>query len=155
MRIAFDIDGVVLDMNLALLRAADLMGDKKTRDETNKYYYLSRKLQLNPLDFLAEEDELYLITGRNRRYLEITMNWKNKYFPKAKLILLDHVEPGNETIIEDWFIKQARLKASVLRQENIAVYFEDTPEVVRELRKLVPNCLIIQYGGRGYDREIT
>lgn len=154
MKIGFDIDGVILEMDVAMLRAADLNEDKRIKDELNKYYYLTRKIQLNPIDFLAEGDELYLITGRDRRYLDLTMKWKNKYFPNAKLILLGHVEPGNETIIEDWFIKQARLKASVLLQEEIDVYFEDTPEVVRELRKLCPEVVIIQYGGREFDREI-
>lgn len=154
MRIAFDIDGVVLEMNLSMLRAADLEGDKKIKGEINKYYYLFRKIQLNPIDFLADDDELFLITGRSRRYLEATLNWKNRYFPKATLILLGQEEPGKETIIEDWFITQARKKAAALIQNKIDVYFEDTPEVVKELRKLCPNISIIQYGGRISDRTI-
>lgn len=148
MKIAFDIDGVILEQDLAMLRSIDVESNRKNRETISRYYYLHRKLQLNPIDYLADEDELYFITGRNEKYADITKKWQQKYFPQAKLIILNHVEPTRSTILEGWFVKQARLKAKALKENNIEVYFEDTAEVVSELRKLCPDIKIIQFGGR-------
>ena len=155
MRIGFDIDGVVAEQHLIILRMIDMDSDLDRKDELFKYYYLHRRIEVNPIDFLAEEDELYLITGRSKKYWNITTEWKNRYFPKAKLVMLGQIEPEEDTEMEKWFVEQARMKAKALEKYDIDIYIEDTPEIVRELRKMNLKCLIIQYGGRIFDREIT
>lgn len=149
MRIAFDIDGVILDIDLGLIRTIDFIEDEKKRAEASLFYYTLRKPQINPCDYIHEDDELYIITGRDEKYRDITERWVKKYYPMAKLIILGHEEPNPDTNLEKWFIKQARKKAEALIENKIDVYFEDTPPVIREMRKILPQTIkVIQYGGR-------
>jgi len=146
MRLGFDLDGIIIKNNLAILRLIDLIEDPEKRREVSKYYYKQQDILLDPLKFLLEEDELYIITSRNRIYREETEALVKKYFPSAKLIILDHVEPHLLLDLKDWYKKQAELKAKVIKKEGIEVYFEDIPQVVRYLRNLCPNTKIICFG---------
>ena len=49
--------------------------------------------------------------------------------------------------VESWLEGQAEKKAKIL-DEKVDVYFEDSPDVVKYLRKYCKKCLIIHYGGR-------
>jgi len=146
MKLGFDLDGVIIKNNLAILRLIDLIEDPKKRKEISKYYYKQQDILLDPLKFLLEEDELYIITSRNRIYKEETESIVKKYFPLAKLIILNHVEPHLLLDLKDWYKKQAELKAKVIKELGIEVYFEDRPQVVRYLRNLCPNTKIICFG---------
>jgi len=146
MKLGFDLDGVIIKNNLAILRLIDLIEDPKKRKEISKYYYKQQDILLDPLKFLLEEDELYIITSRNRIYKEETESIVKKYFPSAKLIILNHVEPHLLLDLKDWYKKQAELKAKVIKELGIEVYFEDRPQVVRYLRDLCPNTKIICFG---------
>jgi len=150
MRVGFDIDGVILDIDLAVIRLIDFLPDKKLRKEASKFYYALRRPLLNPLDFLHEDDELFIITGRPIEYKEITEKWAKKYFPKAELIILGSEKFGDTDVeVPDiWYVKHAKRKAKAINDNKIEVYFEDTAPIVKELRKLCPNTKIIQYGGR-------
>jgi len=147
MNIAFDIDGVVLDIDLGLIRSIDHEHRPEIKDELWHFYYAKRDLQLNPNDFMHDGDKLFLITGRNIEFTKETVGWKERYFPTATLVMLDQNIPEAEEGVEEWFINQARMKAKALKKYDIDIYFEDTPAVVKELRKLV-DIPIIQYGGR-------
>jgi hypothetical protein len=50
--------------------------------------------------------------------------------------------------MQDWLVELAKVKAKVLNNLGIDVYFEDTPEVVEVLRNLCKNTKVIQYGSR-------
>ena len=63
MKIAFDLDGVVLHQEMYSLKAIDSVQNEQERSELMRYYYTRRSIQLNPIDFLADEDELFFITG--------------------------------------------------------------------------------------------
>ena len=101
-------------------------------------------MQLNPLDFVDETDELYFITGRNDCLTEITQKWVKKYFPMAKLFILDI----GAKEIHNFSELQANLKQKIINENQIDVYFEDNPTVFSLLRKLCPNTKIIHYGSR-------
>jgi hypothetical protein len=146
MNIGFDLDGVIISQDIAMLRLLDRLNlDGKVRDEIAYFYYISRTLQLNPLDFIAENDTLFIITCRSKKYSCITQWFITKYFPTCKLLILNHVEPTNieKNMLDNWFSRQAKLKASIINKYNIDVYFEDTPEVVKYLRMMCPKCRII------------
>jgi len=150
-RIAFDIDGVLVDLDLNILGMIPEISNislEKRLNLFNRFYYSNRPLNLNPLLFLHKDDELYFITGRNKAYQKITKEWKNKYYPQAKLIILDHEEYSNDKSYARWLKKQAKLKAKALKKYKIDVYFEDSPIVVQELRRLCPKVKILQYGER-------
>ena len=148
MKVGFDIDGVILKIDLGLIRAIDMIDDVDKRNEVSKYYYGQRERQLNPLDYMYEDDELFIITGRAPCYKEETKKWVKKYFPMAKLIILGEEEDFANCVLDNWFEKQSIMKAGAIKKYYIEVYFEDTPDIVRRLRELCPKCKIIQYGGR-------
>jgi len=146
MKIGFDLDGVVVKNNLTILRMIDLIEDPVKRNDISKYYYKQQEIQLDPLDFILEEDELYIITSRSNKYRKETEYLVNRHFPSAKLIIVDLVEPHLLFNLKDWYKKQAELKAKVIKENRIDVYFEDRPQVARYLRKFCPNCKIICFG---------
>ena len=147
MRIAFDLDGVVLNLDLAILRWLNYIKDEHIRDDIMKYYCYHKTIQLNPLDYIAEGDELYFITGRDPILSDITQKWTRKYFPMANLIMVQVEQPTIEVSI-DWLDQQAKGKAVVINEKQIDVYFDDNPSVVAKLRQMCPNTKIIKYGGR-------
>ena len=49
---------------------------------------------------------------------------------------------------KEWGLIQAERKAKALNDNNIDVFFEDAPDVVKHLRRLCKNTKIVQYGGR-------
>ena len=148
MKMAFDIDGVAVNQDLVALREIDLCTDPEKRKALNYCYYINRLNQINLYDYLSAGDELYLITGRNLEFAAITKKWQEKYYPNAHLIMTNHSMPTPDTNIQDWLVEQAKVKAKVLNNLGIDVYFEDTPEVVEVLRNLCKNTKVIQYGSR-------
>jgi hypothetical protein len=155
MKIGFDLDGVVLEQDMAILRMIDL-ADEKKQEELAHYYCNKRTMQLNPIDYLADGDDLFFITGRSIWNEAITIQWAKKYFPMATVIVTRVAHPKNDTVImcsnygkdDSWNRLQAERKSDVIHANGIDVYFEDNPEVVKILRKLNPNTKVIQYGGR-------
>lgn len=154
MKVGFDIDGVIVPINLAIIRLLDYIGPSIGKEAVAniwKFYVGDRKIQLNPLDFLSEDDELFIITGRDTIHEEATVKWAKKYFPQAEVIVVynDSTEELSAKEVEEkWYVKAAKKKARILNHLKIDVYFEDTAPVVRELRKMCPDTKIIQYGGR-------
>ncbi len=158
MRIAFDLDGVVLQQDMYSLKAIDACKNERKRSELMRYYYARRSIQLNPIDFLADDDELFFITGRSVLVEELTKKWAKKYFPMATVIITRTILPSKDNELmtknyvndgkKEWSLIQAERKAKALNDNNIDVFFEDAPDVVKNLRQLCKNTKIIQYGGR-------
>ena len=158
MNIAFDLDGVVLQQEMYSLKAIDSTENEQERAELMRYYYARRSIQLNPVDFLADDDKLFFITGRSILVEDLTKKWAKKYFPMATVITTRTILPSSNNDLmtknyvnngkKEWGLIQAERKAKALNDNNIDVFFEDAPEVVKNLRQLCKNTKIIQYGGR-------
>ncbi len=158
MKVAFDLDGVVLHQEMYCLRAMDSCKNEEERSELMRYYYARRSMQLNPIDFLADDDELFFITGRSILVEDLTNRWAKKYFPMAIVINTRTVMPSSDNELmtknyvndrkKEWSLIQAERKAEALNDHKIDVFFEDDPNVVKHLRHLCTNTKIIQYGGR-------
>lgn len=157
-RIGIDIDGVVADIDLPILRLIDTVEDKEARKNIDKYYYSYRKVELDPqLISNFTGDKVILITGRPEWLRDITIDWlrRNK-IRYDKLIICDHAAPFGQFSkeeLDEWFKGLAIKKAEVLKREGIEVYFEDTPDTVKWLRELCPNIKIIQYGLRDLKQQ--
>lgn len=158
MRIAFDLDGVVLHQEMYSLKAIDSVQNEQERAELMRYYYSRRSIQLNPIDYLADDDELFFITGRSVLVEDITRKWAKKYFPMATVITTRTILPSSDKDLmtknyvkdqtKEWGQIQAERKAKALNDNNIDVFFEDAPDVVKHLRQLCKNTKIVQFGGR-------
>src|SRR5664279_665339 len=96
MRIAFDLDGVVLHQEMYSLKAIDSCENEQKRSELMRCYYSHRSIQLNPVDFLADDDELFFITGRSVLIEDLTKKWAKKYFPMATLIATRTILPSSD-----------------------------------------------------------
>jgi len=152
MRIGFDLDGVVTKTSIALFRTADRLGKEASTDVYN-WKFKENKMLLNPIDFMVfEDDEFYIVTSRTNEAREITEKWVNRYCPHVKKLVMlnDDIPDENATQKEimEWLEQMAKSKAKVINEENIEVYFDDSPYIVKKLRKLCPNCKVINYGGR-------
>lgn len=158
MKIAFDLDGVVLHQEMYSLKAIDSCRNEEERSELMRYYYARRSIQLNPIDFLADDDELFFITGRSILVEDLTNKWAKKYFPMAKVIATRTMIPSSDNELmtknyvndrnKEWSLIQAERKAKALNDHKIDVFFEDDPNVVKHLRRLCASTKIVQYGGR-------
>ena len=151
MKIGFDIDGVLTDINVATLRIMDnLQDDAKISAE--QWYYRERKPLLDPRLMCDKKDEIYVITGRPERVKDITKEWIKFYYPQAKLFFASPhmgVITGNTAKeIKQWCIDKLLTKVAKINELGIDVFFEDESEGIDELRKACPKCKIIKYGGR-------
>ena len=142
MKIGFDIDGVIVPLSEIEIRVVHEFPNLE------RIYYDTRKIQLIPQDYLCNDDEAYIITGRRAALIPQTKAWHEKYFPNIPLIILS-VEPyTSDEGIDDWMQRSAVEKSKKINELGLDIYFEDMPMTVRALRKLCPNTKIIQYGGR-------
>ncbi len=152
MKFGFDLDGTLCNSDITLLRMIDQMTPEQ-REAIEEWYYLDREPKLNPEDFLGEDDEYIIITGRSKKVELITHEWVEKYCANCKKLFIVDLGPAygctNGQVLH-WSKKQARLKSKIINREKVEVYFEDNGECVKELRKLCPKCKIVQFGGRFY-----
>lgn len=122
---------------------------EKKRKLAEPYYYREQKPLLNPELFLASGDEYIVITGRSKGLLADTEAWLKKFCPNYKKLIMANLGPCYDDInVEDWSKRQAELKAKIINEEKIDVYFEDNGTCADYLRKLCPKTKIIQFGGR-------
>jgi len=151
MKIGFDLDGVLCDLDISILRCIDFISDPDMRRSAEEYYYKCRKPLLNPYYFLSEEDEGYIITARPLYLEEITRKWVKQFYPTFPLIILGHTPPfgiTDEKEIRKWLKREQLMKkVEKIKELNLEIYIDDTPSLVVELRKLCPNTKIIKFGG--------
>jgi len=135
MTIGFDLDGIICDINIFEL----VLSEKLSFVES--YYYKERKPLLNPYMFLTNDDDFIIITAREKRLSSITKQWIDKFLPGAKWFIVDtgYNEDPRET---------AEKKLKILLREKVEVYFDDNPDIIKELRKKCNTIKFIQFGGR-------
>jgi hypothetical protein len=152
MIIAMDLDGVLCDIDVALLRVIDNIKDDKARLSAEEWYYRERKPLLNPKLFLRDSDEFHIITSRPKRLVQVTTKWIGHYLPNSNLhiVFQDTIkcgENGSKDIAE--YCKQkVILKAKKINQLGIEVFIDDEAEAFDLFRELCPDCKILKYGGR-------
>ena len=122
----------------------------EARKSCEEWYYRERRPELNPKLFMSEGDTFIIITSRPKRLAHITVPWVKKHFGDVTLIQTDHETfNGNDKAgLNEWLKKMAETKAKPINDNEIEVYFEDSPSTVQYLRKLCPKTKIIHYGGR-------
>lgn len=142
MKIGFDLDGVIVSCD------SYIWGLAQGNEPVLKLALEEAKPVLNPRLFTSEKDEIYFITARSPAFDEITKRWCKHFFPDVTLVSVV-VPPWKDSNGWDkWYTIVARMKANIINDLKIDVYFEDMPVTVKHLRKLCPNTKIIQYGGR-------
>jgi len=150
MKIAWDLDGVLCDIDLGLIRVIDNMTNPEAKYSAREWYFRERKPLLDARLFLSPDDEFYIITSRSHEFLDITKKWVRYYYPNAKLITINQkmmdCNQNDTESIKKYVNSKIKLKAEIINKLGIDVYFED--DGVKLFRELCPNCAIIKYGGR-------
>jgi len=147
MRIGFDLDGVLGDVSVVDWLLNDRVQDEKGRKIILQFLH-DPKLKIHPSDLLHDTDEYIIITGRGEKYREITEKWLKKYGITGRLFMTDVGTAKDYSSLDAYFEALAVTKARYIKSECIEVYFEDSPDTVIRLRKLCPQCKIVQVGGR-------
>ena len=93
MLVGFDMDSVLCNSDITLLRMIDQMTPEQ-RESIEEWYYLDREPKLNPEDFLGENDEYIIITGRSKKVELITHEWVDKYCANCKQIFMVDLGPA-------------------------------------------------------------
>jgi len=149
MRFGFDLDGVIAECNIPVWLLVGRIGkDNQMRKLLDEFLHFP-KLRAHPREYLHEDDEYIIITGRARRYRKITLKWlKSHGISTSSVFICDVGVASDYNSIEEFFDAMAKEKARYIKSECIDVFFEDCPDVVKRLRKLCPKVRIIQIGGR-------
>lgn len=144
MKIGFDLDSVLATQHIPSIIL--ITGNHFAEDQ----YCGTLIHQLIPSMFLGKNDVAVIITGRMPRLSPITKEWCKLHFPQIKVYEARTAQwkSTSPEELERWYDETAKNKAVIINKQKIDVYFEDMPETVERLRKLCPNCRIIQYGGR-------
>lgn len=152
MKIGFDLDGVIADIDFFKLRTVDFERDQKIKKELEYWYYASRRLLLNPDTFKLDNDEVIIITtrasvtGNNiRKLTEDWLKYQNVHYDRLYFVPVPQGQYIGQSL-QEWYRRMAEEKAKIINREGLDVYFEDSPEVARYLRLLCPNTKIIRFG---------
>jgi len=150
MRLGFDLDGVVVNINTALLRLIDL--NKNLIDEHNlllDIYYRNCKNILNPYNLMHENDHAVFITARPIELQNITKRWQEKYYPNIKLIMVGQnpiPQHAANFDFKKWQDDIVERKYKAIIDNNIDIYFDDNPSIIEGLRN--KGITAVQIGGR-------
>jgi len=149
MKIGFDLDGVLCDIDVAVLRMLDNIDDDEVKKSAEEWYYRERKPLLNPKLLLRDSDEFHIITSRPKRLAKITMKWVGHYYPNSNLHLVfqDTIKNGDHDV-NSYCRKKVERKSNKINELGIEVYFDDEAQSFGYFRELCPSCKIIKYGAR-------
>lgn len=164
MIVAFDMDGVLAGLDVPTLEMIRSIKDAEARYNEEKIYYLSRPVILDPRKFLhPTADVAIIITARPKRVQRATYVWLSQHFPglQIRLPVLFAESFTDFTVGPDAWSNvrtpedatallhlTAYAKAQAIRSVGAPIYFEDTGEVVEELRRLLPSVIIVHFAGK-------
>lgn len=148
MKIAFDCDGVLSDIDPSHLKLIHNMPESPEKVEAEIIYYRDRTPLINPRFYLADDDEYYIITSRHEGLREITERYVNKWFPDCSGLYI----VGGDPILfnsdyEAWKDMILEKKIELIEELGIDVFFDDNPELVVKYRKRL-KIPVIKYGTR-------
>jgi len=136
MTLGFDLDGVICDIDHYELKLLDTV--RRVDPSLEYWYYVSRRVKLDPSIFKGEGDRVVIVTTRPKRYDWLTKKWLAEHsIEYNELVFVECHRRDQLMSFDQWCDAMAEAKARAIKQHNIDVYFEDLPWVVDRLRELV------------------
>lgn len=134
--IVFDCDGVLRQLNLAMIHVCDAIGNYQPGYVDS---ICNTKPLLNPMDFALPEDDLYCLTRCSseesaQRKAEWLYHWYGSRI-KFKHILMN-IPNSKDNWGPNYTDKVAYEKYHVLKEIGADIYFDDDPGIIRSLREL-------------------
>jgi len=155
MKLGFDLDGVLCDIDVVTLHLMHKLTPEK-EELAELYYYTERKPLLNPKNIMTEWDEYHIITGRHEGLADVTKRWVSKFLPDVKSL---HIvgeaawyklaaRADDDAVWEEYAEKSIMNKVDKIIELGINFYIDDSVTNVRRLREELPDITVLQYGGR-------
>lgn len=153
MKIGFDLDGVVADIDLVALELIHSIQDPKLRRKLEEQYYLNRKVLLDPSKCKVNNmDTIYIITSRYSTtgldINEITKEWLRQHNIYFDVLLFVENPIYYLSNLEEWYKELSHRKAEIINKEKLDIFFEDDPKIVKHLRTICPMTKIVKFGDR-------
>lgn len=148
MKISFDLDGVVSDgdSNMLGVLHQQVISGVPNGEVRLKHYYLSRKVVMNPLDFMAEGDEIHIITGRSKATHEWTKKWLLRWLTGATL----HFSCSDDTeylFSQGEYDKASKImgqnKLKVIKEIGADIHFDNNPLIINALREAGVKAILV------------
>jgi len=129
MIIGFDLDGVICDYLPWLVNEIE--------DEANRrMFYIDREVIVDPSAFAADDDKIIIICDRPTIYRDVTEEWLKEHGITYPVFFV-----GNKHT-ELLPRHSAMKKASIIKEHNIEVFFDDNKEAVEILREMTDAKII-------------
>jgi uncharacterized HAD superfamily protein len=139
--IIFDIDGTITDITHRRKYVKRSPKDWDNFNDLMKYDVLQPWAKALIKDLRIRYD-IILITGREERFREITLDWLRRNDIHSKMLLMRTT--GDKT--DDDIVKKGLYERHVEPHYDIIVVFEDRSRVVKMWRDLGLTCLQCDYG---------
>jgi len=145
-KLSFDLDGTICDSDWGWLdRLRDNYGDEWPTDEEEKYYACREKV-LDPYRFMGLDDTAVILTGRPLHLKDITEKWLMKNGLGGIPLVFTKTLMGTPTATKAEFKLLGKAKAKFFIDEHIDVHFEDNEQIVQEMRKELPEVVVLHTG---------
>ena len=143
MKISFDLDGTVCSSDWGWLDRLKEKGWPK--DEEEKYYACLEKW-IDPYRFLGVDDEAVILTGRPLHLKDVTLKWLKKNGLGNISVIFTKTLKGYPTATKKEFKALGEAKAKFFIDENIRVHFDDNEQIVKAMREVLPDVVVIHTG---------
>lgn len=140
----FDLDGVLAELDEVQITLIDLVENAQVRERLQETYFMNRKpIGLIPgVHFPSQQTQRVIITGRPLWAMPVTLMWTERHYPGTPVHFAESMLPPLLPIGLRSFRSRSRReiaegKALQITRLGVGVFYEDDPEVIEELRRLV------------------
>ena len=135
MIIAFDMDGVLRNLDLAFIKVMEGLKCREGNDALKLHIDSHTAPNFNPGMFALQDDDIYCVTNcSSKNSAAKKERWlKHFYGDRVKLA---PTFAGIGSWGKDYVDPVARAKLDVLYQIEAEVYFDDDPAIIRVMREL-------------------
>ena len=141
MRLSFDLDGVITDLERSFFQELDDRGvdDPIARLE----YYASRALIHHPRSFMAPGDKGFIITARKPESVSVTKVWLAKHQIRLPVTFVDPKGTIDWSSYEVASKVAAKRKAAAIKRLRADIHFDNNPFIVEYLQANLPSLKVI------------
>lgn len=135
LNIAFDMDGVLRPLDLTFIRMAEAVNNEHAWKALELHILTQTKPQLNPGMFALQGDSIYCITNcSSENSANKKRRWLKHFFGDMVEILPVFGPKGAWG--DDYYRPVAKDKLAVCYDNDIDIYFDDCPDIIRIMREL-------------------
>lgn len=144
MRIGFDMDGVICKFDEGFYRLVQMLDyDDAVRKEIMRYHYRTVEPKIDVRQFVGDGDEVFIITGRNKEYEDVTREWLKRHGYEYPVVFLSNNDLRSCDDVGLFYNDLAMKKVKMVETLGLDVYFEDNSFIVKVMRNYCTNTKVI------------